>query len=42
MKIMGLNAAKLLKITSRLRSMGIRAPVARATTRRLAKKRAPP
>jgi len=39
-KIMGLNAAKLLKITSRLRSMGIRAPAARATTRRPAKKRA--
>lgn len=41
MKIMGLNAAKLLRITSRLRSMGIRASAARATTRRPAKKRAP-
>jgi aminocarboxymuconate-semialdehyde decarboxylase len=39
-KIMGLNAAKLLKITGRLRSMGIRARAAGAPGRPPAKKRA--
>jgi aminocarboxymuconate-semialdehyde decarboxylase len=39
-KIMGLNAAKLLKITSRLSSMGIRAPAAGAAAKRPGRKRA--
>ena len=41
-KILGLNAARLLKITGRLGAMGIRAPAAGAAARRRAGKRAPP